>query len=250
MGDGLNDKRPEEFLLADFQVEWNIKSSHVYSELVTIDCLLTYLEKIAAFGPCLDYLHMDRRIFLTVVYVTCYQGAVLRLWKLLDGPLDHLHQRTRANVLPEYKDEFDRVCGSTRQARRKVAYIKEKVDEHRNNVVAHLDLVNIEELSLPPLPVSELRTLFVSAKAMYGCLSPGTESITLPLQYLETSTGSWELSDNTDLDFILLSLLKDSPAVIEPESMGDHWKLVRSRMPPEEIEQLNHCRGLCGLPPA
>jgi len=107
MGGSLSDKTPDEFLQPQFLTEFSLKSGHVHNELVTIDCLLTYLEKIAAFSPCLDLVDPDKKIFLTVAYVSCHQGAILRLWKLLDGPLEHLHKVTRANLRPEFEAEFE-----------------------------------------------------------------------------------------------------------------------------------------------
>ena len=249
MDDSLRYKKPNEYLQPQFLDEYDLKSNYIYNELVTIDCQLTYLEKIAAFSPCLDFIHRDKKIFLTVAYVTFFQGALLRLWKLLDGPLEHLHDLTRSNVLPEYAEEFDRICGSARVTKRRVDHIRKKVDEHRNSVVAHFNLVSVGRVSLPHLPLADLRRLFHSVKETYACLSPGTESITLPLDYFDTSRGQWDIRADTDLDLLLLFLLKESPAIREPESTGSHWDLLRARMTAQEIERLNHCRKLGELPP-
>jgi hypothetical protein len=244
----MNDMRPDEYLNPAFLPEYEEKCKFIYNELVTTNCLLVYLDKIVEYSECLSFLRPEELVFAAVLRAECYQGVALRLWKLHDGALDYLCAAIRANLQPEYLDEFDRIQASTREARRRSQRIKRQIDPRRNNLIAHLNLAQLPALQLPALMLNDLKALFSLTKEYYESMSPGTESWTLPLAYMSHSGTQPDPDAVLDIDMAFRALLVSSRTIGGPEIGWKGWETFWSHMTSDEQAGVNRCRARCGLP--
>jgi hypothetical protein len=251
MTGGLPDLRPDEYLEPLFIAEYEATTSYVFSELMTANCLLVYLEKIEEYGECLSLLRPDELTFVLVLETECYAGLALRLWKILDKPLSQLLHRIRENLLPQYAAEYDALQASHRTTKHTMRAIQSRLEVHRNSRIAHLDLANPPG-KLPPLPTSDLRMLFESTKAIFESLSPGTASLTLPLAYFDSNNGLLDVESMKpilDIDVALQGLIRHSDLVGDPENGMDPDNTFYRYLAAEERGAVNRCRVKCGLPP-
>jgi hypothetical protein len=201
---------PEPEILAKYDAWFQI----IYSELVSINQALFYLEKISTFPFLKLHVHHDDYTFWRFQTHYLRQYIVIALYRLIVAEDGLALTRFRGEIRKQISDDKAKsdLAAQIKNVdfHRQIGELKEKIEPMRNEYVAHLsDTLLISPANL--LSLSDMRRILDLGHEFFNALEFGVHHGIWIWSYLDDRHR--EQLKNTDIDRLLLATAKRSRLV-------------------------------------
>ncbi len=211
-----------------------------FNQLVRLNLNMEIIERILDFPADLFGVGLGASAsFLATTVLNTFEASILIITKVAqDNSGSDVQTLTRFKnrigsqlVKPEYQRAFWRKLEVARFDT-ETQDLLSKALALRNKDIAHL----IPDPNLRRLTLADVKTLRDRLNLLFQSLAFNTQYVFLPLNYGSFGAGQ------SDLDYILDSIAKNSKPLNYPEQNPEWWPSMRVSMSPGELKQLNKYR--------
>lgn len=223
-------------------------------QIVELNTNIFLLNKIIEFPFTIFNQNNSESIFWENTLKLLFESCVLIIWRVsIESdkkdkilPINKLKSQIYQNLKSQsFKDIFDHEAPSI-DFRFKYPKIKQKVEQIRHNLIAHINEKAYGlERRVPQygISLSEIEALCKEIDTLFKYLCFKNEIGTLPL-----SISKYVEQGNTDIDHIFDSLVKTSVILHMPENEPDYWPYYKQNFAPKDLEIFNKYRIKFNLP--
>ncbi len=254
------EKPLNEILRQDFIETYKLEVKVIWDQIVVLNSYLYILKTILKFP--LSLFKPLKLLFWRLVVRSLYESSILICFKLIfDTDSKSLTiSKLKNKIISNLVD--DSIKSEVIQNLKQIDFSKKneelgrRINKIRNKFVAHIDrdwntIVEKESLNDIVLNFNELFELSESIDELFEILCFNEQRLTHYPEYAPSSKVKYQTRQETDIEEILLLLVKNSNLLNMPESQPAFWPIYKkTNLSLDDLELLNQYRNRFGLPDA